>query len=80
MFKPGDILMIHEPKYDRTILGLSYWTHCLIYVGNDKFIDATGRYGVRSSTLEKVKNRDNFDFMIYFIPIYFFTTCNWYKV
>jgi uncharacterized protein YycO len=61
MLKPGDILMIHEPRYDRTILGISYWTHCLIFVNNDEFIDATGRYGVRISTLEKVKNRDNFD-------------------
>ena len=48
MLKPGDILMIHEPRYDDTILGLSYWSHCLIYVGNDEFIDATGMFGVRS--------------------------------
>ena len=61
MLKPGDILMIHEPRYDDTILGLCYWSHCLIFVGNDEFIDATGRFGVRSSPVEKVKNRDNFD-------------------
>lgn len=58
---PGDIVLIREPRYDGSIFALSYWSHCLIYVGNDEFIDATGWRGVSRSSVEKFKNRTDID-------------------
>jgi len=61
LLETGDILLIYEPRYEKGILTLSYWSHCLLYVGNDEFIDATGRLGVSRSPVEKTKARTDVD-------------------
>jgi len=58
---PGDIILIRQPRYVGTFLGLTYWTHTYIYIGNNQLIDSNGPNGVSYSTVDDFRDYPDYN-------------------